>query len=314
MGDASAFTFVDLFAGIGGFHLGCARRGGRCLAACEIDPGARAVYAAHHGITPHDDIRTMPPVMGADLVCAGFPCQSYSTLGARKGLRDPRGKLFYHLLDFLKASKPGAFLLENVKGILSATDMNRLLAPLRALGYTISWGVLDTQHFGLPQHRERVYIVGSLSARAPFDFARLQRVRRHKPLRAFLDARMTDAEAAALHTPIFDGMPLWDPARPTETGFLLRAQRSNFTNRKLFSSDGIVGTITTGSPPPIYDEDRKVIRHLSSAELLRCQGFPARMRFPAGASRTYVGHYVGNAVSVAVIAALVGEMQAQGMW
>jgi site-specific DNA-cytosine methylase len=308
------FSFADLFSGIGGFHRGCAARGGECRAACEIDVYAREVYAANYGVVPHDDIRTMAPLEGLDLLCAGFPCQSHSTLGLRKGLGDSRGRLFYDLCRFIERSRPKAFLLENVKGLLESNGgrtFDAIIRQLEGLGYTVAWGVLDSADFGLPQHRERVYIVG---CGVPFDFGRLLATRRRVRLETVLD-RAVDP---GLDCAIFEGAPLLDPPKTTACGFVLRAQLSNFTNRKLFSSHGIVGTISTGSPPPIYDEAQKRIRHLSVAELKRCQGFPASHAFPdvggRPVSRSTVVHYIGNAVSVNVIAAIVGEMRRQGLF
>jgi DNA (cytosine-5)-methyltransferase 1 len=295
------WTFVDLFAGIGGFHRACAANGGRCVAACEIDDYARECYVENYGVRPHPDIRTMAPIRGVDLVCAGFPCQSHSTLGRRRGMRDARGRLFYDLCRWIRESAPAAFLLENVKGLLRS--MPRVIEELSELGYTVTWAVLDSRNFSLPQHRERVYIVGMRDV--SFDFSRLLAMERRVALRDILDSRV-DSE---LDCHIFDGVGLLDPPHKTKSGFVLRAQLSNYTNRKLFSSDGIVGTITTGSPPPIYDEGTRRIRHLSIGELKRCQGFPQSQKFPSNPSRSTVLHYIGNAVSVNVIRAIVKEIR-----
>jgi site-specific DNA-cytosine methylase len=224
--------------------------------------------------------------------------------------------------------------LENVAGLLTAQKgaaFKKVSETLAGLGYAVSHGVLDSQHFGLPQHRKRVYIVGRRvgNGAAPIDFAPLlakaarNAERRPVVLRDILDPGPPSAD---LDCDIFaPGDIFAEPVR-TRTGFVLRAKLSNFTNRKLFSTDGICGTITTGSPPPIYDERYKKARHLSARELKRAQGFPAGYRFapgagrdgPAGAaraavSRSEVVHYVGNAVSVNVIAAIVGEMERQGL-
>jgi DNA-cytosine methyltransferase len=325
---APTFSFVDLFSGIGGFHIGCTRNGGVCRMACEIDADARAMYEKNYGIRPHDDINTLVAApQPLDLVCAGFPCQSHSTLGLRRGLRDRRGQLFNRLCEFISHAKPRAFLFENVKGILHSTRFDRLIAKLSGLGYAVSWAVLDSQHFGLPQHRERVYIVGRRMSQGqqqqqqqqPFDFGDLmkqQQQRAHKRvfIRDILDPSIDSIDAArasGVECTIFDDTPVFDPPKTTAAGFVLRAQRSNFTNRKLFSSDGILGTIATGSPPPIYDERHLLTRHLTCAELKRCQGFPASFRFPRDAARSTVVHYVGNAVSVNVVQAIVRSMREQ---
>lgn len=308
------FTFVDLFAGIGGFHKGCTKYGGRCVAACEIDEYARDVYRANYGITPHDDIHTLAAIPNVDLVCAGFPCQSHSTLGRRQGMRDRRGKLFYELVRFLRESKPRAFLLENVKGLLTGRKFASMKNELQDLGYNVSWCVLNSADFGVPQHRERVYIVGCLAK--AFDVAPLERraiamSAFPKHLHTVLDPRTRDDPS--LDCDIFDDVPLLDPPKRTTTGFLLRAQLNNYTNRKLFSSNGFIGTIATGSPPPIYDEAQQRVRHLSIDELKLCQGFPKSFRFHGSPSRSTVLHYIGNAVTVNVIREIVYEMIQQGV-
>lgn len=322
MPQTPTFTFADLFSGIGGFTYAAIRCGGEPLLACEIDPIARDIYAANYGLVPHPDIRTLQPLPAGrlDLVMGGFPCQSHSTLGKRRGLREGRGQLFHDLERFVMASRPKAFLFENVKGILSSTNLPRLLKPLADAGYAISYATLNSKNFGLPQNRERVFIVGVADAHAPFDFSRLlahkPRGGALRPMSEFLDspAALDPDTLESLKTDIFDGMPLWEPPKATATGFLLRAQRSNFTNRKLFSTHGIIGTIPTGSPPPIYDEARGIARHLSATELLRAQGFPVGLKRPPSAqSRIGLLPYVGNAVSPPVIQAIIREMQRQGV-
>jgi len=338
-------VFADLFSGIGGFHLGIRRAltgaRARCAVTCEIDEGARGVYAANlltdAATVVATDIRELSgaPYRGRlDLVCGGFPCQSYSSLGLRKGMRDQRGRLFNDLARFIGECEPRAFLLENVAGLLTSQKgaaFKKVSDTLSGLGYVVSYAVLDSQHFGLPQHRKRVYIVGRRvgngaagAAAPPFDFAPLlakaarNAERRPVVLRDILDPGPPPAE---LDCDIFAPGDLFAAPKVTRAGFVLRAQLSNFTNRKLFSTDGVCGTITTGSPPPIYDERYKKARHLSARELKRAQGFPAAYRFPttdsaarATVSRSEVVHYVGNAVSVNVIAAIVGEMERQGLF
>ena len=322
------FTFIDLFAGIGGFHLGAAAHGGECITACELNPEGRAIYAVNHkvrGGSIHHDIYTLTPIKNADLICAGFPCQSHSTLGKRRGLHDKRGKLFVRLCEFIKASQPRAFLLENVKGLMSSTDFEKsIIKPLEDCGYSVSYSILDAHNFGVPQHRERVFIVGrSLGVSeqktqaintTPFSFKSLAAQHHHKTIDTILDAKYKDVyESEHLECNIFDGVKLYKTPHVTPTGFVLRAQLSNFTNRKLFSSHGIVGTLATSSPPPIYDERNKLIRHLTKKELKACQGFSATFKFPSNMSRSDVVYYLGNAVCVKVISAIIKDMMIQGV-
>ena len=327
----NSFKFVDLFAGIGGFHLGCVANGGVCVTACEINPSARSIYASNHEMqntmrsTIHDDIYTLKPIKNLDLVCAGFPCQSHSTLGKRRGLHDKRGQLFKQLCIFIKSSKPRAFLLENVKGLMSSTDFEKsIIKPLQDCGYIVSWSILDAKNFGVPQHRERVFIVGrrvstknsELINTNAFNFKSLSTQHRHKTIESILDPKIDSLESMKnnkyinenLECNIFNNISIYNTPIIKPSGFVLRAQLSNFTNRKLFSSYGIVGTIATSSPPPIYDEKHKLIRHLTKNELKACQGFPSHFKFPETMSRSEVVYYLGNAVCVKVISAIVKEM------
>lgn len=299
------FNFVDLFAGIGGFHIACQRNGGVCIGACEINADAQKLYTENYGITPHNDIRTMKILNNIDLLCAGFPCQSHSTLGDRLGFEDNRGKLFSHLRNYIKQAKPTAFLLENVKGLLSSNEgknFKNILSSLKKLGYQVSWTILDSKNFGLPQHRERVFIVGHKSN--AFDFSVLSKQSSLKTLNDFLDKKISKG----LKCDIFKPEDLLKVPIKTRIGFVLKAKLSNFTNRKLFASSGIIGTIATNSPPPIYDERFKMVRHLSKTELKKCQGFPSNFKFPNKCSRTFVVYYIGNAVSVNVVEEIVKQM------
>jgi DNA (cytosine-5)-methyltransferase 1 len=308
------FNFVDIFAGIGGFHLGCAKQGGKCIGACEINEGAREIYKANFGILPHSDVRTLEPIKGIDLLCAGFPCQSHSTIGLRKGFRDPRGKLFDVLCEYIKKTTPKAFLLENVKGLLSSShgkSFKHIIESLIGLGYKIAYAVLDSQNFNLPQHRERIFIVGSKTV--DFDFERLLSFKKQKLLKEVLDSKLGKEELDSLRYDLFKSTDMFDEPVKTKKGFVLRAQLGKFTRKKLFSTDGIVGTITTKTPPPIYDEKRKLVRHLSKNELKKCQGFPASFKFANNASRWVVVDYIGNAVSVNVISHIVSEIKRQGL-
>ena len=158
------FTFLDLFCGIGGFHRAMAALGGRCVFACDIDASCREVYAANFGLTPHDDIRTATTIPDHDILCAGFPCQPFSSAGNRAGFADQtRGTLFHEIVRILADKKPSAFLLENVKHILKIQKggvYRTILAALNELGYSVSVVVLSPDDFGVPQHRERVYFLG----------------------------------------------------------------------------------------------------------------------------------------------------------
>jgi DNA (cytosine-5)-methyltransferase 1 len=159
-----AFTFVDLFCGIGGFHHALSALGGKCVLASDIDAKCRANYALNFGLEPVGDIRNITDVPDHDILCAGFPCQPFSTGGHRAGFADEaRGTLIYEVVRILEAKKPKGFILENVKGLLSIQDGHVMLTILHALdelGYWVNVKILSPDVFGVPQHRERVYFIG----------------------------------------------------------------------------------------------------------------------------------------------------------
>lgn len=177
----NAFTFVDLFAGIGGFRIALAQLGGRCVYASEFDKSAQRTYGINHGVVPFGDITLQSNKdqipEGVDVLCAGFPCQPFSMAGLRRGFADQtKGTLFYDLRDIIAAKHPRIILLENVQGLLSIHNKdeegNRLpektiVTILHILRdelhyYVPEPQVLNARNFGVPQNRNRVFIVGFL--------------------------------------------------------------------------------------------------------------------------------------------------------
>lgn len=162
------FTFIDLFSGIGGFRIALESLGGVCVFSSDIDENARRTYEHAFSDVPAGDItlqETKDAVpYGVDVICAGFPCQSFSVAGKQKGFKDERGTLFFDVLDVIKAKCPRAFILENVKNIVThdgGRTMATIVASLEQAGYLVRYEVLDAlEYANVPQHRERVFIVG----------------------------------------------------------------------------------------------------------------------------------------------------------
>ena len=165
--------FLDLFAGIGGFRLGMEAAGHQCIGFCEIDKFARASYKAIHdtgGEIELHDITTVSDefiqsIGHVDVICGGFPCQSFSIAGNRRGFEDTRGTLFFEIARFASILKPRILFLENVKGLLNhdkGRTFETILQTLDELGYNVEWQVLNSKDFGVPQNRERVFIIGHL--------------------------------------------------------------------------------------------------------------------------------------------------------
>ena len=166
--------FLDLFAGIGGFRLGMEQAGHECVGFCEIDKFARNSYKAIHDTTGEIEYHDITKVTDeewqrlagkVDIICGGFPCQAFSIAGNRLGFEDTRGTLFFEIARAAEQIQPRFLLLENVKGLLSH-DKGRtfaaILSALDELGYDAEWEVLNSKNHGVPQNRERVFIVGHL--------------------------------------------------------------------------------------------------------------------------------------------------------
>ena len=166
-----AITYIDLFSGIGGFREGLSRAGGFvCVGHCEIGKYADQSYRAlfdTKGEWFREDVREADPdeMPDFDLLCGGFPCQSFSIAGHRGGFADPRGTLFFEIARLTAAKRPAYLLLENVPGLLNhdgGRTFAAILHTLDGLGYGVEWQVLNSKDFGVPQSRKRVYLVGYL--------------------------------------------------------------------------------------------------------------------------------------------------------
>lgn len=160
----SNIKYIDLFAGVGGFHYGIGDKG-ECVYSNEWDKYANSVYKKHYGECDESDIRTVTNIPDHDLLCAGFPCQSFSIAGKRGGFEDTRGTLFFEIARIARDKRPRYLLLENVKGLLShdkGKTFQTIIGVLSDLGYRVEWQVLNSKHFGVPQNRERVFIIGHL--------------------------------------------------------------------------------------------------------------------------------------------------------
>lgn len=190
------FTFIDLFAGIGGFRMAFQNLGGECVFSSEWDEQAKKTYYSNYGDVPFGDItkestkNKIPK--GFDILCAGFPCQAFSLAGKRRGFAETRGTLFFDVADILRRYQPKAFFLENVKGLAihdKGKTLETILNTLDEVGYVVpDPQILNAMYYGVPQHRERIYIVGfrkDLGVKKE-DFVYPER---HKDIPCWLDVR-----------------------------------------------------------------------------------------------------------------------------
>ena len=165
--------FLDLFAGIGGFRFGMESAGHKCVGFCEIDKYARASYKAIHNTEGEIELHDITTVSdesirgfgSVDIICGGFPCQAFSIAGNRRGFEDTRGTLFFEICRFASILRPKYLFLENVRGLLNhdgGATFETIIRTLDGLGYDVEWQVLNSKNFGVPQNRERVFIIGHL--------------------------------------------------------------------------------------------------------------------------------------------------------
>lgn len=158
------FTYASLFSGIGGFEQALNKLGGTCVFASEFDKFAAQAYEVIYGEKPAGDITQIEAedIPNHDLLVGGFPCQAFSVAGNRKGLEDARGTLFFEIARIAKEKQPKALLLENVKGLVNhdkGRTLDLMIETLNEIGYIVDFDVLNSKFFGVPQNRERIFIV-----------------------------------------------------------------------------------------------------------------------------------------------------------
>ncbi len=308
------FDFIDLFAGIGGFHRALASTGGRCVFASEWDSWAQQTYAANFGLTPQGDITQVEPgaIPSHDVLCGGFPCQPFSiagvskanALGRRHGFEHAtQGTLFFNVAKIISEKRPRAFILENVKN-LKSHDKGRtfqiIAETLSELGYHFDHRVLDARHW-VPQHRERIFIVGFREAA---DFARFKwpalpkkELRFGDILEANVDAKYTLSDK------------LW--------GYLqaYAAKHKAAGNGFGFGLTDLRGTARTLSARYYKDGSEVLVpqrgknpRRLTPRECARLMGYPDDMRIVCSDTRAY--KQFGNSVVVPVVTALAKRVVA----
>jgi DNA (cytosine-5)-methyltransferase 1 len=164
--------FIDLFAGLGGFHKALHELGHDCVFASEINPQLKELYFKNWGIDVHGDIKNIVEgnievIPEHDVLCAGFPCQPFSKAGKQLGRNDENsGNLFEEIIKILDFRKPTYFILENVAFIAKHDEENTwkyMKTELESIGYSVDYNIYSPHNFGIPQHRNRIFIVGSLN-------------------------------------------------------------------------------------------------------------------------------------------------------
>ncbi len=316
----SNYTFIDLFAGIGGFHYALESFGATCVFASEIDKKAAHTYATNHAITPAGDITKIAAsdIPQHDILCGGFPCQAFSVAGKQKGFEDTRGTLFFDIARIVDFHRPKVLLLENVKNFVRHNEgktLQTVLKTLENLGYKIHYQILNTSNFGLPQNRERVYIVGfdqKQVSNPTFSFptisvpSSLQDLLEKAPKEAKIIERSDVFYHKNYEQKKDDTGKIIPPNRPIQLGKVNKGGQGE----RIYHPAGHAITLSAygggvGSKTGIYKVNG-ILRKLSPRECARVQGFPESFILPEHKTEAY--KQFGNSVSINTLQYIIKEI------
>jgi DNA (cytosine-5)-methyltransferase 1 len=305
MAKKPTFTFIDLFAGIGGMRQAFEGRGGKCVFSSEWDKFAQQTYEANFDEKPHGDITEIPSkvIPRHDVLVAGFPCQPFSHAGLKRGFLDTRGTLFFDVARIIKDKKPSLILLENVKGFTShdkGRTFQTVIAALDELGYNTFSKVLNASDFGLPQNRERIFIVG-VSRR------KIGKVEFEFPKPPKPNVKVGDILEKFVNPKYVLSNKLWTGhkrrlrehrERGNGFGYSLfypESPRTSTISARYYKDGSEILIATDGNP-----------RKITPREAARLQGFPDSFKIPVSDTQAY--KQFGNSVAVNVISAIAREM------
>ena len=315
--------FIDLFCGIGGFRIGFESVGGTCVFSSDIDKYACETYKLNFEDYPLSDITKVDEkeIPDFDILCAGFPCQPFSIGGLRKGFQDTRGTLFFDIERIIREKRPKAFILENVKGLVNHEKGNTLQVILNKLSKTINheknlnklndcldydvhYKVINSKDFGVPQNRERIYIIGFYkTSNFNFPSSKLE-----KKLTEIIDHKATKNSLSTILNYNIDihlkAHKKYSEIKDLEYLLAYEVRKS----RSTFRFDNLAPTLTAkmgtgGNNVPVLVNQR---RKLTTDECLRIQGYPKNYKIKPDYMQSY--KQIGNSVSVPVIKALAKEI------
>ncbi|MCX6985152.1 MAG: DNA (cytosine-5-)-methyltransferase [Lentisphaerae bacterium] len=292
------FTFIDLFSGIGGFHIAATDNGGHCVFSSEIDGEAAKTYEVNFNLKPHGDITRIKSddIPDHDLLCAGFPCQPFSIIGNRMGFDDMRGTLFFEIARILSNKKPPMIILENVKQLATHDNgktIYRIIECLKEIGYKTYWKILNALEYGLPQKRERTIIVGFLDHSVEYSWP--NKIESYIPLEQLLEKEVDKRHYAS---------PMIRKKRK-------EAHKTNLSVSIWHENKG--GNISSHPFSCALRANASYNyllvngeRRLIPREMLRLQGFPETYKIVC--SDSYARKQAGNAVPVPIIRLVIKEI------
>lgn len=317
------FTFIDLFAGIGGFRIPMQENKGKCVFTSEFNFHAQRSYELNFGEVPFGDITklNLDIVPKHDVLTAGFPCQPFSISGKMKGFEDTRGTLIYHVFEIIEMRQPKVVLLENVKHLIhhdGGRTLKTIINDLEKLGYNVSWKLLNASDFGVAQNRERIIIIGHKNKQ--FDFTKLKT----KPKPILKDILDNDGNFEFLDEPY----TILDDFKVQDSGLIFIGYRNKSIRKagvrpgtenlsrvhkqpnRIYSTNGIHPALPSQETSGrfwIYHEGR--VRKLTINECFRIMGFPEKFKKINNTSELY--RQIGNSVCVPMIKEVTKQIKEQ---
>ena len=305
MSSTQNLKFIDLFAGIGGFRIALEKYGAQCVFTSEWDKEAQKTYYENFGDIPQGDITKIneKEIPEHNIICAGFPCQSFSISGKQQGFKDTRGTLFFDIARIAKYHQPKVLFLENVKNLVKHDHGNTLKIILRSLdeiGYDAYYQVLVASHYGVPQARERIYIVAFRKDLDVNNFSFPKPIYKKISVKDILE----DESATAEHILNRKDIQFWKRDQtPTLNPIQIGKINNGGQGERIYSIYGHAITLSAygggaAGKTGAYLVNGKV-RRLSPRECARVQGFPEWFKIPVSKSQAY--KQFGNSVSVPVV-------------
>ena len=302
------YTMVDLFSGIGGTRLGFHQTGRvASIFSSEINKYSIETYNANFNSVPKGDITKIQvdDIPDFDILVAGFPCQAFSQAGKKLGFEDTRGTLFFEIARILEGKRPKAFLLENVKNLVNHDNGNTfkvIIETLQSLNYEVYYHLFKAKDFGVPQNRERIYIVGFDKIQVSnykdfvFPIPPCTKIRVKDILEEYVDEKYTISDKLWIG---FQNRKARNNKAGKGFGFSLVNEEDPYTNTLLarYYKDGKEILISQKGKNP---------RRLTPRECARLQGFPDEFIIPVSDTQAYQGF--GNSVAVPVIHAIAEEI------
>jgi DNA (cytosine-5)-methyltransferase 1 len=307
------YRFIDLFAGIGGFHYAASSFGAKCVFASEWDYSAAETYYQNHGLKPDGDITKIAEekIPQHDILCAGFPCQAFSISGRQKGFDDTRGTLFFDIARIINFHQPKVVFLENVKHLVrhdNGKTLKTILKTLSNLGYETKYQILNSANFGLPQNRERVYLVSFRQDLNSKSFSFPKPINKPVSLFNILEDNPQDAKIVArddieIYKTVISEASLFGETKVLNRPFQIGKVNKGGQGERIYHPLGYAITLSAhgggvGSKTGLYLINEK-IRKLSPRECARLQGFPESFRINPSVAQAY--KQFGNSVSIDVL-------------